>query len=354
MNAGEVILTPESLRFVPPELPQEAILRVLEDQYGLTGTLEPLEGERDQNHRLRTSDGALYVSKVSSLQEDPAVIDFQISALLHLQKKDPELPAPRLLRTQRGEVLTHVQDPDERPHPLRVLGYLPGIPFGESCPSLAGLEKIGAFQGRVSRALADFQHKAARHFMPWDISNGLVFNKGLFDEAGADIQASVSRFLPHLQSVTFPALPSLRRQVIHNDCHSYNLLRADAQSEELIGIIDFGDMIEAPLIQDVAVSMASFIRTQPLQLEAIASIAKGFHRVYPFEDEEFDVVYDLVILRLVVALLLIDYRLRISASPDAELAAENQMVMETLGSFGDLERAAVAAYLREACQMRAR
>ena len=349
MNVGEVILTPEDLRFVPPELPQEAILRVLEDQYGLTGTLEPLAGERDQNHRLRTPDGALYVSKVSSLQEDPAVIDFQISALLHLQQKDPELPVPRLLRTRDGEVLAHVPDREGRPHPLRVLGYLPGIPFGESCPSLAGLDKIGAFQGRVSRALSDFDHKAARHFMPWDISNGLVFNKGLFDDAGADIQALVSRFLPHLKAVTFPALSNLRRQVIHNDCHSGNLLRADAQSEEVVGVIDFGDMIEAPLIQDIAVSMASFIRTQPLQLEAIASIAKGFHSAYHFEDKEFDLVYDLVILRLVVALLLIDYRLRISNNPLVELVEENQLIMGALERFGDLERDAVAAYLRQTC-----
>ncbi len=349
MNVRDVKLTPEDLRFVPPAFSDEEILDVLEDQYGLTGVLEPLAGERDQNHRLITPDGKQLVAKVSSLYEEAAVIDFQTRALLHLEKKDPELAVPRLMRTRGGQVTTSIRDPAGRQHPVRLFGYLPGIPFDMYSPSLGGLEKIGAFQGRLSRALGDFHHPVAHHFMPWDISNGLVFNEGLFEDAGADIQAIVSRFLPHLESVTFPALSALRRQVIHNDCHSGNLLRAGEQSDALVGVIDFGDMIEAPLVQDVAVSMASFIRTEPRQLEAIASIAKGFHSVYPLEDKEFAAIYDMVILRLVLALLLIDYRLRIIDNPPAELVEEIQLILKALSRFGDLERDAVAAYLRQTC-----
>ena len=350
MNVSKIILTPEDLRFVPPALPQEAILSVLEHQYGLTGTLEPLAGERDQNHRLTTPDGKRFVSKISSLHEDAAVIDFQIRALLHLEQMDPGLAVPKLLRTRDGQVMASISDQAGRPHPFRLLGYLPGIPFGNSLPSLEGLKKIGAFQGRLSRALGNFHHEAARHFMPWDISNGLVFNENLFEEAGSDIQALVSRFLPHLKSITFPALPGLRRQVIHNDCHDGNLLRADEQSDEVIGAIDFGDMIEAPLVQDIAVSMASFVRERRDQLEVLGALARGFHGVYPLEDSEFKLIYDLVIMRLVLALLLIDFRLRTNENPPVDLVEEAPQILDSLDRFGDLERDAVAAYLRQTCE----
>ena len=351
MNVSKIKLTAENLRFVPPAFPQEAILSVLEHQYGLTGTLEPLAGERDQNHKLSTPDGAQYVSKISSLHEEAPVIDFQIRALLHLEQKDPGLAVPRLLRTRDGDVAASIADRAGRPHPFRLLAYLPGIPFGNSCPSLDGLEKIGAFQGRMSRALADFHHDAAHHFMPWDISNGLVFNDNLLEKAGSDIQALVSGFLPHLKSVTFPALPGLRRQVIHNDCHDGNLLRADEQSDEVVGAIDFGDMIEAPLIQDVAVSMASFVRERRDQLEVIGAIARGFHNVYPLEDGEFELIRDLVIMRLALAMLLIDFRLRTNENPPADLVEEAPQILESLDRFGDLDRDGVATYLRKTCRM---
>lgn len=350
MNVSKIILTAEDLRFVPPEFSQEAIREVLEAQYGLTGTLEALAGERDQNHRLCTRDGTLYVPKVSSLHEDAAVIDFQIRALLHLERMDPGLAVPKLMRTRAGQVLTSISDQTGRRHPFRLLGYLPGIPFGNSLPSLDGLEKIGAFQGRLSRALGDFHHEAARHFMPWDISNGLVFNENLFEEADSDIQVLVSRFLPHLKSITFPALPGLRRQVIHNDCHDGNLLRAGEQSDQVVGAIDFGDMIEAPLVQDIAVSMASFVRERRDQLEVIGALARGFHGVYPLKDSEIELIYDLVILRLVLALLLIDFRLRTNENPPLDLVEEAPQILESLDRFGDLERDAVTAYLRQTCE----
>lgn len=350
MNVSKINLTPEDLRFVPPELLQDAILRVVEEQYGLTGTLEPLAGERDQNHKLSTRDGAHYVVKISSLHEDAAVVDFQISALLHLEQKDPGLAVPRLLRTRDGQVTASISDQAGQMYPVRLLGYLPGIPFGNSLPSLAGLEKIGAFQGRLSRALGDFHHAASGHFMPWDISNGLVFNDNLFAEAGSDAKAMASRFLPHLKSVTFPALPGFRRQVIHNDCHSDNLLRADEQSDEVVGAIDFGDMVEALLAQDIAVSMASFVRERRDQLEVMGALARGFHGVYPLEDSEFELIYDLVIMRLVLALLLIDFRLRTNENPPADLVEEVPQILEALDRLGDLERDAVATNLRQTCE----
>lgn len=349
MNVREMNLTPEDLRFVPPAFPPEAVAAMVREEYGLSGSLSPLEGERDQNYRLKATDGKEYVVKISSLHEDLNVIDFQIRALLHIEQKDPGLPVPRLRPTLEGDLTTHIADKEGRPHPLRLLGYLPGIPFGESCPSVNGFEKIGAFQGRLSKALSDYQHRAADDFMPWDISNGLLFNSGLLNEARPESRELVCRFLPHLDQQCFPALSSLRHQVIHNDCHSGNLLRPGIESEEVAGVIDFGDMVRAPLVQDLAVSMAGFGVYLSDPLDCITAITRGYHSVYALEEEECALILDLVIMRLALTLLLFEFRLRTNENPPAFLIEERLLVMNTLQQLEKLERTAVATSLRNNC-----
>ena len=54
-----------------------------------------------------------------------------------------------------------------------------------------------------------------------------------------------------------PRLAALRAQVIHNDYHLYNVLVApDDQARIVTGIIDFGDMVHAPLVGEVATAAA--------------------------------------------------------------------------------------------------
>ena len=50
-----------------------------------------------------------------------------------------------------------------------------------------------------------------------------------------------------------PRLRGLRSQAIHGDCHASNLL---VDGESVCGILDFGDMIHAPLMFEPAIAMA--------------------------------------------------------------------------------------------------
>ena len=61
-------------------------------------------------------------------------------------------------------------------------------------------------------------------------------------------QAFMTRFTDHV----LPRLASLRAQVIHNDYHLYNVLVAPDDQARITGIIDFGDMLHAPLVGEVA------------------------------------------------------------------------------------------------------
>ena len=57
-------LSAVDLNFNPPSFPAGQLRNCAREHSGLEGELTPLDGERDQNHRLTTAEGANYVLKV--------------------------------------------------------------------------------------------------------------------------------------------------------------------------------------------------------------------------------------------------------------------------------------------------
>ena len=91
----------------PPNFGDEEAIEVIRRHYGFDVTVQSLVSERDQNFRLRSTDGSEYVLKIASIVEDPKVTDFQIQALLHLQAWCEQnrfpLNAPQIIRTNDGK-----------------------------------------------------------------------------------------------------------------------------------------------------------------------------------------------------------------------------------------------------------
>ena len=61
--------------------------------FGIAASAHPLDSERDQNFRLCSVDGLDCVLKIANPAEDPAVLDLQTEALLHIARVDPDLGA---------------------------------------------------------------------------------------------------------------------------------------------------------------------------------------------------------------------------------------------------------------------
>ena len=58
-------ITPQDMRFNPPSFDAAEVAGKVADEYGLIGEWALLEGERDQNFRLRTEDGRKFVVKIA-------------------------------------------------------------------------------------------------------------------------------------------------------------------------------------------------------------------------------------------------------------------------------------------------
>ena len=161
-------------RFDPPTLTVDDALAIAAERYGVTGTGIRLRGERSHNTLITSPDGRRFVLKIASPSEPPATIDLHARALVHLERRAPELPVARMVAALGGELVPELVHAG-RSHRMRLVTYLAGVTFDDhQTISIQGLRAIGELMGALSAALRDFEHPAAGDFMPWDIANGLI------------------------------------------------------------------------------------------------------------------------------------------------------------------------------------
>jgi 4-aminobutyrate aminotransferase-like enzyme/Ser/Thr protein kinase RdoA (MazF antagonist) len=338
------------LNFNPPQLPLARLVEFARERWGLAGEFAPLEGERDQNHRVTTADGRSVVLKVSAAGESEGAVDFQVGALRHLERQAPDLPVPRVVASRAGNDREWIAAPDGVRHMVRVLSWIPGVPVSKGpAPGIRVLRNIAAFQARLARGLRGYFHPHARHFVAWDIQHGLLLDPGLQAWVADDARALLADFNARVARDVLPGLPALRAQVVHGDGHADNLLRAGPDFDEIAGVIDFGDMVHAPLVQDLAVTLASFARHGEMSLDNAVAQVEAWNAVFPLEDEELAVLHDLTLLRLATALCLYDFRIRATERPAAWLAEERPDIVRALTRFLALDRDEVHERYRAAC-----
>lgn len=291
--AGDLLATG-----VPPLDAAEAE-RLARVHFGLAVTARPLTGERDSNFLVTDADGRRLVLKLGNPAEERAVIDFQTRALQHARSRDPHLPLPQPVAARDGALMVDIPGPC-RARVLRILSYLDGLPLPEAPRSPAQRRAIGALLARLDRALGDFTHPAADHALLWDLQQAAKVRE-LFSHLppGRD-HGLPRRFLDAFEEHVLPALPGLRRQVIHNDANPHNLLVARDAPEVVTGLIDFGDMVRAPLVQELAVAAAYQLLDEGHPLAGAADVVAGFAQGMALEADELAVLFDLIATRLVL------------------------------------------------------
>jgi len=299
------------MKFLAPIAPSftASEAQVLADgHFGLTGEIEPLYSERDQNFRLRTSSGD-WTLKIASVEETPEAIDCQILALRHIERMDPGLPVPRLHPTREGASRVTVSHGADS-HIVYMLSYLPGV-IAENVPLTETLLRHhGATVARLGRAMRGFFHSAAGgRDLLWDLRMAPRFLPHVGKLPDPARREMVGAFVERFAAATLPRLEGMRAQIIHGDVNPHNLLIDPAEPDRITGIIDFGDMIHAPLIFDLASAVSDFLLDEKNIVDVIEAIADGYHSVTPLEPAEADVLYDLVVMRLLLAALIAAWRM---------------------------------------------
>ncbi len=298
-----------AIAIAPPVADVTDVAAEVTSQFGLAGDYVSLVSERDQNFCLTGRDGRRVVVKVTSSLEESAVTDFQIEALLYLEREQ-NLPLPRVVRTVDGESSGTI-DVAGTPCRLRVVEFVEGCPIGdvEVTPQLAA--RFGSALATLDRALDGFSHPGQSPLLLWDMqrtSEVRYLLDFIDDEAlRSRVETVVDDFDAHIA----PCMNELRMQVIHSDANPENVLLCDSG----IGFIDFGDMMRAPLVFEVAIAAAYLRADDPLEL--IVPFVAGYHETLPLEHDELRLLFDLVRARLATSISLFHWRLR-ERDPDDE------------------------------------
>ena len=296
-----------ALRTAPPSLRLAEAERIARDLYGLAVSISALPGERDCNFRLRTADAREFVLKVQGVAGDADSNDCLVKVLDHLAEQDPTLPVPRLFPTQQGEAIGRVAR-DGIEYATCLVSFLPGRLLTESTPSAALLQNVGATLARVDRALQGFFHPSLTRPLAWDVRRLPELAEYSSYIESPQVRDAVERVAGAFRAC-LPRLRGLRSQAIHGDCHAANLLVA-ADGRSICGILDFGDMIHAPLIFEPAVAMSELLTEAVVPLASTGAVLHGYARRQTLHANEVELLYDIVTARHAVTLLVHAWRSR--------------------------------------------
>lgn len=319
--------------------------------FGVAGAARTLPGEYDDNFHLTTSEGEAYVLKVMHPARTSEFIDLQCGALRHLAATAPELMLPRVIPSQRREAFAKVRFPDGKERFVWMLSYIPGKVLAEARPHTPELlQELGAFLGRMDRALETFSHAGAKRELKWDMARALWAKEYLGTIENPARRALAQRFLWLYERDVLPALPRLRRSVIYGDANDYNVLVRNEPGEPLraASVIDFGDMHYGLTASDPAIAAAYASLGEKDVLAAAAAMVAGYHREYPLDEEEIALLYAMAGTRLAVSVINSAHRKTVKPG-DAYVTVSEEPAWEALERWAKIFPRFAHYTFREAC-----
>jgi 4-aminobutyrate aminotransferase-like enzyme/Ser/Thr protein kinase RdoA (MazF antagonist) len=323
-----------SLLHYKPQFSEQAAVAIVKNTFAVKAEAQSLPSERDQNFLMTTANGKRCILKIANAREDRSVLETQNQAMLHLEKRLPF--CPKVMAAPNGEFISEIISPAGDRHFVRLVSYLPGKPLATVKRQSAGLmTDLGRCMGEIDKALTGFDTPGAHRDFYWDLAQApkliaeylpLVKDpllKELIEKGSADFNRHVG-----------PLLPDLRCSVIFNDANNYNVLVGGgddlfSKDQQVLGIIDFGDMVYSYTIGDLAVAIAYAVLDKPDPLTVAAQIAAGFNAVFTLEEKEIVVLFDFVRLRLCLSACLAVYQ-QSQCPQDEYLSVSQEAIRRTL------------------------
>ena len=316
--------------------------------WNIDATARLLTGERDRNFHLVASDGRAFVLKFANPAEPSGVTDLQVKALQHVARTDPSFNIPRVIPLPDGRIEA-VVDRAPRPARVRLLSWVQGTPLRDAPRTAAQREACGRALARLGLALQDFAHPNSRYELIWDLTNALCLREILHHLEDGPAEAAISGLLDAFEREAVPVLPGLRRQVLYNDMNHGNTLVDLAQPDEVVGIIDFGDVVHTALAIDVAVGATTSVGADMPIPESLAHFVGGFHAVRPLLAEEVALLPLLIAIRHAIGTVLQAWHRKVHVDNPHYAPMTAAELQRRLERIAGLRAPAVGAALRRAC-----
>ncbi|MEE9167112.1 MAG: aminotransferase class III-fold pyridoxal phosphate-dependent enzyme [Candidatus Neomarinimicrobiota bacterium] len=287
-----------------PSFSGNVVRKYVRDIYGLTGTLEPLPAEWDQNFRLRGGQAGTFVVKIANRGHKSEVLEFQNAVMNRLSELWSSAESPRVVQSLSGESTSTIFNPDGVPFKMRVLTCVHGQPLATvQSRGAQTLDRIGYALGDLDRCLADFQHPAMKRELEWDLQRSEWISAYTRLIPNLQRRQIVQRLLLQYRARVVPLFPKLPMSVIHNDANDENVLLKPASEGEwkVAGLLDFGDILRTYTVNELAIACAYTCFGEDDPLVVTAGITAGYHRARTLTEEEIQVLFPLMCMRLCVS-----------------------------------------------------
>ncbi len=222
------------------------------------------------------------------------ILTAENTVLLHLAKTntgDYPVPIPLLDSNYLKVVVI-----DGKKNIIRLLSFLEGTFVGDVTIAKTIAKSIGTFLGKMDIQLEKFDDYVLKaRTWEWDLQHFHLNKKFLPFIENRRNRSLVHYFFQQYEIHVAPFLPVLRKQVIHNDANEWNLLLKGAR---VSGIIDFGDLTYAPLVNEVAIAMTYIAYDKDNPLVWACSVLQGYHDSVPLKEDEIALLYYLIAARL--------------------------------------------------------
>jgi Ser/Thr protein kinase RdoA (MazF antagonist) len=291
---------------------QEAV-RVAELHWGLPGRATRVDTEKDDTFIIESGGPGRHVLKVTNPAEDIAEVDFEVQLLRHAGESSTLVPVQRLFPDRAGQVLVPLVDDAGQQRHARLMSYMEGTPLDSTDASPAERAQVGEALGNLRHSTATFTHPAQYRVLAWDVQHlpGLrPLLAVVADPAQRDLlEAGLARY-----DLVAPVLPSLRRQVLHNDFSKSNIIVCRGSARFVQGIIDFGDAVHTAVAIDVATALLNQLpRSVPDSLDVdlfadARDLLRGYLSVADLTPAELAAIPYLVMGRVIARAIITTHR----------------------------------------------
>ncbi len=346
----------KSSSFKRPVIAEQSALEALKNLYGIEGKIKILNGERDKNFQVicnQSGAAVKYVFKIANTAEDPAMLECQEQVFYKLQKQG-HLETISPIKSLSGRSIEQLSCDDGAVHYCRLTSWLEGELFSSINPQPKELlQSLGQAVARTDLALEGFQHPALQRPLLWKMQDCLeILDRFKPLLKHRDQIALIDSFERMFEQRVVAISAGFRQGVIHNDANDNNIIvrNAGPWDQQVVGLIDFGDMVNSWTVVDPAVACAYAMLDKPRPLDTAVNIIGGYHQVNPLNIIEMQGLFSIIAMRLCMSVCICAYQK--SLDPDNDyLAISEQPAWRTLERLSNIPPDYAYFAIRDGCEI---
>ena len=259
---------------------------VIEQEFGIRLVeIKELNGYENKNYLIKTKKEAFifktYPFNISNFE----LIEAENNALIFLEQST-DLHTPRPIPFSDGSFTKNIELEGQM-LTCRFLSFLDGEFMGDSVFTKQMASSLGRFLAHINLALFKFDNPVIRaRKCEWDIQQVLLNRKYIDEIPEVSKQNLVRYFMLQFEQKVVPISSELRMNYIHSDANEWNVL---LNENEVTGLIDFGDMVYSPLINELATALTYICYDKESYFQCILPLVSAYHKIIPLEKKEISI-----------------------------------------------------------------